>query len=333
MLPNLDTVEHDTAVITLAEYNDGVTYVQDTYQLFINKIANLNIKEKQLKYAGVAAIYREIDIDKPTILKVVHATGFLKIQFELVGHSDFSPDRNTQSSIPVFIPSGQYNGIYMPYIAGQLHYPRSRKCLDVVMTPAYLKSVLGNQEGVISPFLSGVSHQRPCLLHERAQDITAAMQRCIYEIVRSTIAGHLQSVFIPNKIAELILLVADDVSKKSNGYSRAMSATLDDSCNALQLKQWIDQHITEPITLSQLASQASLSPTKLKAVFKSCVGLSIMTYVRQQKLAYAYHMLATHQYSVSEVAVLINYQHVQHFTTAFKRMFGQLPSEVMKKRG
>ncbi|WP_353125214.1 helix-turn-helix domain-containing protein [Parapedobacter pyrenivorans] len=331
MLPNLDIAERDTPIVTLSEYNDGETHVRGTYQVFMNKIANLNIKEKQLKYTGVEAFYREIDIDKPAILKVVHPTGFLKLQFELVGHSDFSPDSNAPSSIPVLIPGGHYNGIYMPHIAGELRYPRSRKCLDVMVTPEYLRGVLGNQEGVISQFLSRVSRQRPCLLHERAQNITAAMRRCIYEIGCPTVVDHLKPVFIPNKIAELILLVADDVSRKSDYHPYPVPTMLDDFGNVMQLKRWIDQHITEPITLSQLAGLAGICQTKLKMVFKSGVGLPVMTYVRQQKLAYAYRMLIAKQHTVSEVAAMVNYQHAQHFTTAFKRMFRQLPSEIMKK--
>src|SRR5690606_1525336 len=154
---------------------------------------------KQMRYSGVEAIYREIDLENPCILEVVHPAGFLKLQFELVGQSDFTPRKNTPSSIPVLIPGGQYNGMYMPYIAGQLYYPRSRKCLDVTMTLDYLKSVLGAQTGVIADFLSQVARRQPSLLHKRAQRITVEMQRCIYEIVKSSVSGHLQALFIPNK--------------------------------------------------------------------------------------------------------------------------------------
>lgn len=301
--------------------------------LYVNKMAELNIKEKQMRFDGIEAIYREIDIYKPTFLRVVHPEGILKIQFEMEGHSDFVPEINTPSSIDVLIPNSHYNGIYMPYIRGQLYYPRSRKCLDVMMTVGYLKGLLGQHEGVMAHFLSGVSGQSPCLLHERAQGITAAMQRCINEIIRSTVSERLQSVYIQNKLAELILLVADDVNRKSEKQPTCLPSNLDDSSTIVRLKQWIDQHVTEPITLPQLATKAGLSPTKLKTTFKADVGLPVMTDVRHQKLQYAYRMLSSQQYTVSEVASPINYQHVQHFTTAFKNKYGQLPSHVLKVKG
>lgn len=330
-LPILDTSTNEKSIVTLADYNNGSTYDRDTHVLYVNEMAELNIKEKQMKFDGVEAIYREIDIHKPTFLRVIHPEGALKLQFEVEGHSEFVPKINTPSSIEVLIPGSHYNGIYMPYIRGQLYYPRSRKCLDVMMTLDYLRGLLGQQEGIMVYFISGVSSRSPCLLHERAQGITAAMLRCINEIIRSTVSERLQSVYIQNKLAELILLVADDVSRKSERQLTRLSSNLDDTSTIARLKEWIDQHVTEPVTLPQLSTRAGLSPTKLKTTFKANVGLPVMTYVRQQKLQYAYRMLASRRYTVSEVASLINYQHVQHFTTAFKNKYGELPSDVLKR--
>ncbi len=316
--------------VTLAEYQRGITEIHDNHQLFVNKIADLAIREKQMKYAGLEVVYREIDIENPCILEVVHPAGLLKLQFELMGHSEFTPSKNTPSSIPVLIPCGQFNGIYMPRIAGQLYYPHSRKCLDVTMTLDYLHRVLGPQTRVIADFLSQVARRQPCLLHKRAQRITVEMHRCINEIIRPSVSAHLQPLFISNKLDELILLIADDISRQTNPLSALDN--LDDRGNILRLKQWIAEHVTDPITLSQLAAIAGMSTSKLKTVFRSSAGLPVMTYVRQQKMEFAYHLLFAQQYTVGEVAAMVNYQHTQHFTAAFKRTFGKLPSEVAYQR-
>ncbi len=330
-LPILDTASNENPLVTLADYNNGSAYDRDSHVLYINKLDELNIKEKQMRFEGVEAIYREIEIRKPTFLHVVHPKGFLKMQFEVAGHSDFVPEKNAASSIAVLIPSGHYNGLYMPHIRGQLYYPRSRKCLDVMMTWDYLKGVLCGGENDLGDFAGAVLRRLPCLLHKQAQGITVAMQRCINEIIHPTVSEPLKPAYIQHKLAELILLVADDVRRKSDQHLAPSSVNLDDVSAVINLKQWIDQHVTEQITLPQLARMAGLSPTKLKTAFKADVGLPVMTYVRRQKLQYAYRMLASQQYSVSEVAALINYQHVQHFTTAFKNRYGQLPSTILKR--
>lgn len=311
---------------TLEQYNKGEHFPANRESHFFNRMGMFRISEKIMKYGGVEVYYREHQIEAPVHLQVTHPKGFLKIQFELSGYSDFTPAPGTRESIPVRIGNGQFNGIFMPYISGQLHYLGDRSCLDLMMTPEYLANITGTGNGLPGDFLRKVGNKQPTLMFEKARDITPDMMRCIRDVIQCPVAKPLRDAFIRHKIAEIVLLVIDQLYKQDT--VKVTVPGLSDTERVLRLKQWIDHHLTEDITPETLAYQAGMCQTKLRTLFKELTKKSIMAYVRDQKLAYARTLLLENHYSVQEVASLINYQHSHHFSVAFKRKYGMLPSRV-----
>jgi len=84
----------------------------------------------------------------------------------------------------------------------------------------------------------------------------------------------------------------------------------------------------ETHTLAGLASQASMSPTSLRAKFQRCFGLSLFDYLRERRLQLAYQLLEQ-GHSVQQAAHVSGYNHASNFSTAFRRRFGMSPSAVV----
>lgn len=82
--------------------------------------------------------------------------------------------------------------------------------------------------------------------------------------------------------------------------------------------------------IEKIAEKTGLSPTKLKADFKTVYKQSLFQYYRNKQLAFGLELLAHHKGNIKDVAAIFGYENAGKFSVAFKKRFGYLPSEVDK---
>ena len=70
----------------------------------------------------------------------------------------------------------------------------------------------------------------------------------------------------------------------------------------LEAKSFINTHLSEPITLSDIADAVNLSPNYLHSVFKRLVGLTPRDYLTEKRLTLACELLSTTSASLSDIA-------------------------------
>ena len=87
-----------------------------------------------------------------------------------------------------------------------------------------------------------------------------------------------------------------------------------------QLATWTGQHLHEPLTVAQLAQRVFLSPTQFAARCWRETGLSVMQWLRSQRLALA-QQLRTGGLSVADTALRCGYQSPSALTAALRRQF------------
>ena len=99
------------------------------------------------------------------------------------------------------------------------------------------------------------------------------------------------------------------------------------------VRQFIEEHLTDDISVEQLMATAKVSERSLYTLFERQVGLSPRDYVRQRKLerVHARLQLATAR-SVTEVALDHGFAHLGRFSEAYRKRFGELPSQTWKRR-
>ncbi len=90
---------------------------------------------------------------------------------------------------------------------------------------------------------------------------------------------------------------------------------------------FIEDNLTEEITVEQCAKQAYMSVSGYYRMFLSVVGYNIKEYIRMRRLTMAYEELMAGQ-SVTDVSVKCGYNSTDSFTRAFKSQFGMVPSKV-----
>lgn len=101
--------------------------------------------------------------------------------------------------------------------------------------------------------------------------------------------------------------------------------------NAVQnMQDYIDKHISEPITLSDLSRCAGYSPYHCTRIFKEYLGKSPFEYIRALRLSQAALRLRDEKVKVVEVALDFLFDSHEGFTRAFSREFGITPHKYSK---
>lgn len=78
--------------------------------------------------------------------------------------------------------------------------------------------------------------------------------------------------------------------------------------------------LTSP-TIEQMATMTGMSPSKFKVLFKKVFGQSPHQYILEKKLDYAQTLLRTGNYTHTQIAYMLGYNHTSGFTRIYKKKF------------
>jgi AraC-like DNA-binding protein/quercetin dioxygenase-like cupin family protein len=103
------------------------------------------------------------------------------------------------------------------------------------------------------------------------------------------------------------------------------------TARVLSVRDWLDRHFAERLSVEQLAAMAHLSPSHFAAVFRRELGVSPKTYLIRQRLEQAAQRLTTTGLSILEIAFSVGFEHLAHFNRSFKEHHGQTPGEYRRR--
>ena len=98
-------------------------------------------------------------------------------------------------------------------------------------------------------------------------------------------------------------------------------------------REYIDKHKTEELSLADVAKAAGASVFHFCKVFHKSTGLKFTDYVARVRLEDARNRLLNPNLRISEVAYDVGFQSLTQFNRAFKRVFGQSPTEFRAHLG
>lgn len=94
------------------------------------------------------------------------------------------------------------------------------------------------------------------------------------------------------------------------------------------VKSEIDRNPQGDHSVSTLAQIAGMSISTLKRKFTDLYGLPVGSYLRLVRMEEAKAALETGQMSIAQAAHIAGYQHAGNFSSAFRKCYGILPSEL-----
>ena len=98
------------------------------------------------------------------------------------------------------------------------------------------------------------------------------------------------------------------------------------------IKNYIDSHITEKITLDDISNHLYISKSHIERAFKQEYNQTPLAYFANQKISYVASMLATTNYSLSQIAQHLGYSDVKYMSKSFKKIKGKTPTEYRRDK-
>ena len=129
------------------------------------------------------------------------------------------------------------------------------------------------------------------------------------------------------KSVELLYLLCTEVSESDESLSGSGCPV---SHSLLEVKAYIQTHLSDKLTIALLCKQFSVSPTFLKEGFRRAYGVPIHTYLIQQRLRRAQELICTTRMPIQQIAQAVGYEGMSQFNAAFKREYGMTPGQYRK---
>ncbi|WP_199624664.1 AraC family transcriptional regulator [Paenibacillus alkalitolerans] len=150
------------------------------------------------------------------------------------------------------------------------------------------------------------------------EQLTGAFDRLIYWRRRDEITSviHINSILL-----EIIALFID--RSESVKLNTKITGSLDKMNTVLQ---YIDDHLSDPLSVDTLAQIAHFHPNYFIRVFKETTGFSPIQYVNRLRIEKAKHYLSFTRLNVSAIAETLSMD-VSYFSRMFKEYTGFSPTE------
>jgi len=95
-------------------------------------------------------------------------------------------------------------------------------------------------------------------------------------------------------------------------------------------QQFISKHVREKLTVPMVARSADVSTSYLTALFHKHLQISPGEYIRRIKLQESKQMIREGNMNFTEIATVLQYSTIHHFSRQFKEKFGLTPTEYAK---
>lgn len=100
-----------------------------------------------------------------------------------------------------------------------------------------------------------------------------------------------------------------------------------------QCKDYIFSHLHNKLEVTDIAAHLCLNVNYLSELFHICEGITLKSYIRQEKTKLVKNLLTYSQYTYSEIATYLGYSSQSHLGKSFKQSTGYTPGEYRNKFG
>jgi AraC family transcriptional regulator len=98
-----------------------------------------------------------------------------------------------------------------------------------------------------------------------------------------------------------------------------------DTLKLNQLKEFIEEHLSEDLSIANMAAVVHTSPFHFARAFKAATGQPPHRYLTQRRMERAKILLSVTRLPVAEVANRVGFSNQSHFSAQFRRATGITP--------
>ena len=123
-------------------------------------------------------------------------------------------------------------------------------------------------------------------------------------------------------VLQLVVLLSKNINVNSQDRFGAMQTAV----------EYINDHITEDITVESVCSNIYMSKYHFCRLFKEKIGLTVMEYVLKTRVMMAKDLLWCSDKSVTEISADCGFRSISYFSRAFKNETGMTPMQYKKQK-
>ncbi|GAB3257619.1 AraC family transcriptional regulator [Larkinella harenae] len=254
---------------------------------------------------------------------------YLQMHFELTtGGCLYEPRDRFEPE--THITTGQHSLLFYPVLNGNLTYFKTSLAasVEIELSLDYLRQLFHQDLELLGEFGEKIEKNQPALMGNRSFPITPRMKEILADMRTCTYAGTLKRIFLEAKICELLTLQIDQITADK---ATQLSLKKNDVDKLYEVKALLDQNLTNPYSIEQMARMVGLNRTKLQEGFKELFQATVFGYLTDQRMEQAKELILDGRFeTIAEVSNLIGYKNHQHFTVAFKKKFGYLPRDLKR---
>jgi len=249
----------------------------------------------------------------------------LKFHFTLEG--GYSYESLTSDETSIHIPESYCNMYYLPILDGKdIFLNEKSKIFEIYVAHDYLQHLLRSE--LKKPFVklhNAISNLKPFMLWEKSRPISPLLIGKVNEILQCPYTGQVRHRYLESKLTALLIdfLLGKHISKVLESNVKIPDA---DYLTLVRVEAYIRKNLKRPLNIINLAELAGFNATKLKRDFKKVYGTTIYKYITGLRMEEAKKKIVEDNISIAEAAYEVGYSNPQHFTAAFKRTMGYLPS-------
>lgn len=166
------------------------------------------------------------------------------------------------------------------------------------------------------------------------------VRRCCFEIASTVYFSYVveSGDNADSKLNVLLAALLGAGRKENYEITKAFLENLlrveDDEANELiaQVKRYINEHLTEEISVAGIAAHFYLSPNYFSRLFKRIINEGCNEYIVRKRIEKAEYLLDTTNMKIGRIAQEVGYRDTNYFSLAFKRHMGMSPGQYRDKQ-
>ena len=226
------------------------------------------------------------------------------------------------------LSKNMYNLFYIPASKNIYKYHNYKKrIINIYFTEAFLDCKMGDcfvkdsknyqqakkENQHYSFFNEGL------VLNRHLRNILNAFLNCSFE-------GITKESYLKSKLTELVIIALTPNNAKTT--TKKLSKT--DTESIIRIENYIQMHLKEELSIKKLSMLAGFNTSKFKVLFKEVYGMPVFKYITSLRIEKATQLIVNHNYTIAQASYEVGYKNPQHFTVAFKKKLGYLPSQLIK---
>lgn len=134
-------------------------------------------------------------------------------------------------------------------------------------------------------------------------------------------------------LASLFGLILDRLDRRHRlGATASGNGSDAPSFDAAAFQRYVHTHLTEPLTVEELAAHAKLSPAHFSRLVKQALGVSPMQYVIRRRVDRAATLLTQTPMKLAAIAAAVGYDDPYYFSRIFKKVTGVSPDTYRRNQ-